>query len=67
MADGAVEPDPARAKITARLAFWAQATEVLRDRIMDADAGDYQQQLDATLLAVAIRNILRAADWAETL
>lgn len=42
--------------IVGKIGFWALGAEVQRDRVIDRSAGRFVNQLDATLLAVAIRN-----------
>jgi hypothetical protein len=56
-----------RQTIAGRLGFWALAAEVQRDRVIEGGGGDFMNQLDATFLAIAIRNVVRAARWAEPL
>lgn len=54
-----------RATIAGKIGFWALAADIQRDRVLDRSAGAFTNQLDATLLALAIRNVVRAAEWAR--
>lgn len=54
-----------RATVVSTIGFWALAAELQRDRVVNRSAGRFVNQVDATLLAVAIRNVVRAAEWAK--
>ncbi|HEX2038098.1 MAG TPA: hypothetical protein VHF47_00020 [Acidimicrobiales bacterium] len=59
--------DPTEAErltIAGQLGFWALAVEVERERVTDRSGGQFQNELDARLLVLAIRNVIRAVGWA---
>jgi len=56
-----------RLLIASTLGQWAAAVEVQRARIGDRSATEAVNQLDAIFFAIAVRNVLRAAEWAKKL
>lgn len=60
------EPDLG-AQIASRIGFWAYVCEIQRERVADRSAGQFVNQADATLLAIAIRDVIRSAKWAAVL
>lgn len=48
-----------------QLGFWAEAAVVQGDRVAEGVGNHFRTRLDAMLLAIAIRNVIRAAEWAQ--
>jgi hypothetical protein len=46
----------------AQMMIWEHATNLMRSRILDPDAGQYSRQADAQLFAMAVRQVLRFAE-----
>lgn len=65
---GSVSDAPAneeRRRVSALLSFWLDAAELQRDRIVENAGDGNRDRADAAFFAIAIRNVVRAADLAR--